>query len=245
MLKSMRILKVFATGVACTVGCASVALPVNVTTYHQSLALPSMPRPLDTMPEQYRDEASGLIEATYDVIRSPEFASNLLETRGFLGLLWLGPGGDKAEQSVVAAAYLGQDANHPLLPAMVEWSGAGGNVKGGTDIINIGRSGQIVLDAQTRERWRSTDVMKKSCAINTLAHEMTHVVALHPGVNNNQMFVDRGRSLIGCLDRPLVSYVVGAVAQCTYIAKQGAGHEPLEACIHKRGTNILNEHACD
>ncbi len=36
-------------------------------------------------------------------------------------------------------------------------------------------------------------------------------------------------------NRPLVLCVVGAVAQCTYLAQQGQSQE-LEACVKQRGT---------
>lgn len=225
--------------------CASVPLPVNVSRYRQSEDMPTMPTPLCSMLQQERDDADGLIKATYEVITSPAFAVNLLATRQFLGQLWLGPGGDRVEQDVVASVFLGQDRNHPLLPATVAWSGPDSNVRGSTNIIASGTKGVIVLDAETRDRWRATSLTKKSCAINTLAHEMTHVVALRPQIDNGQMFVDYGRSWTRYLDRPLASYAVGAVAQCTFIEQRGGPPEDLQECIRKRGVNILEAYACD
>lgn len=66
--------------------------------------------------------------------------------------------------------------------------------------------------------WRSTNAVTRSCAINTLAHEMTHNMTRDP----NQFrwaFTDTG--LGGSVTGEKGSYTMGALAQCTYLQSIG------------------------
>ena len=66
--------------------------------------------------------------------------------------------------------------------------------------------------------WRSTNAVTRSCAINTLAHEMTHNMTRDP----NQFrwaFTDTG--LGGSVSGEKGSYTMGALAQCAYLQSIG------------------------
>lgn len=66
--------------------------------------------------------------------------------------------------------------------------------------------------------WRSANAVTRSCAINTLTHEMTHNMTRDP----NQFrwaFTDTG--LGGGVTGEKGSYTMGALAQCTYLQSIG------------------------
>ena len=67
--------------------------------------------------------------------------------------------------------------------------------------------------------WRRRPSISKACAINTLAHELTHTIVADPAHDNSrQLYTDDGyRSLTGPVR--LVSYTLGSLAQCTYMQK--------------------------
>jgi hypothetical protein len=66
-------------------------------------------------------------------------------------------------------------------------------------------------------RFRSTDPVERSCAINTMAHEMSHTIVNHP--TWSQYVLEDGTGVGGAT--PIASYVIGTVAQCTYLESLG------------------------
>ena len=101
----------------------------------------------------------------------------------------------------------------------------------------------ITLFTATLERFDDDGREATACVINTLVHEWTHTVRDGDGF----AFVDTGR---GWSPRPLVSYTVGSVAQCVYLATRyredlgGAEAFDLPACIEAAGTVTFTA-ACD
>jgi hypothetical protein len=70
------------------------------------------------------------------------------------------------------------------------------------------------------------------CAINTLAHEWTHSI-VEPDTGAKQVFTDAGYQHH---EEPIVSYTVGAVAQCVYLRRW----RPLldiDTCVRTVGTH--------
>lgn len=103
----------------------------------------------------------------------------------------------------------------------------------------------MALGRQHFVRYRSTNVVERSCAINTLAHEMTHIVTDHAQWAQ-AVFEDTGAgSPIGGA-KPIASYLVGSVAQCTYL--QNAGRikkDELRTCVAVFGDSEFNNGRCN
>ena len=76
------------------------------------------------------------------------------------------------------------------------------------------RIGRVHLD-----RFVTGNVLEKSCAINTLAHEISHTLGSSP-TNLQSYFLDipEGKEPEGV---PVASYLVGTIAQCTYLEEKG------------------------
>jgi hypothetical protein len=84
-------------------------------------------------------------------------------------------------------------------------------------------------------RWAGTEpsgLIHRACLINTLAHEWTHAI---PGVDGKERFTDDGHKGSA---HPLVSYTVGAVAQCSFLEEQNGllPAQLFEACVEAVGT---------
>lgn len=92
------------------------------------------------------------------------------------------------------------------------------------------RPDQAALTAHT------ADVSMFACAINAIAHEWTHTVFDAAG---HQRYKDRGHD-----GEKLVSYTVGAVAQCTYLESIGYLPDTFDECVDAVGTSILKRAPC-
>ena len=66
--------------------------------------------------------------------------------------------------------------------------------------------------------WRSANAVTRSCAINTLAHEMTHNMTRDP---NRFLWAFTDTGLGGSVTGEKGSYSMGALAQCTYLQSIG------------------------
>lgn len=83
-----------------------------------------------------------------------------------------------------------------------------------------GQRWRMQVSRKTLARWRSSDPVMKSCAVNTVAHEITHTfVAKSRG---GMAFIDGGESARPSRRNGTTgSYVIGQLAQCTWLAEQG------------------------
>lgn len=87
------------------------------------------------------------------------------------------------------------------------------------------RLGRVHLD-----RFVTGDTMEKSCAINTMTHEISHTLSLS-STNLQSYFLDipAGLAPEGV---PSASYLVGTVAQCTFLVDQGRiPQSKFETCV--------------
>ena len=99
---------------------------------------------------------------------------------------------------------------------------------------------RTVLNPCTLERARTPKTAAYACAINTAAHEMTHAVL---GTRIQQLYLDAAHA---DATEPLVSYTVGAIAQCLYLEQQGVLTASMFAsCVNQVGTTSFNPATCE
>lgn len=99
---------------------------------------------------------------------------------------------------------------------------------------------QVSLNTCTRQRAASSDVYTRACAVNTAAHELTHTII----DNGVEVFQDKGH---GGASGRLVSYTVGAIAQCVYLDQHGKLAEQklsVSACVERVGPTFFDPHTC-
>lgn len=95
-------------------------------------------------------------------------------------------------------------------------------------------------------RWKSSNAVEKSCAINTAVHEISHTLSIY---RDTYIYVltdnDRRRQPPQV---PAASYLVGSVAQCTWLQESGriaSTTSALRACVAVFGSRHFNNLRCD
>jgi hypothetical protein len=190
------------------------------------------------------------IDATTAVLRSPEFSANLRSLAGVYQSVFHDGGRNQPRYVTIndlAAMLEGRGAFRyvPVAVALSGGEGFFGGLTGWTGFTEADKSqsGSMTLYRGDLRRWRSNDRVEQSCAINTLAHEITHTIA-----SDARLYIQavtdfhRFDAVAG---RPAASYLVGTVAQCTWLQQQGrvtpAG---LRQCVTVFGTRHFNSGRC-
>lgn len=200
--------------------------------------------------------AAQLLTEAYAVLRSPEFEANLRGLAPRYPSLYAARG--KAEISLSRAAdivaarplgvryappevYLvgGHDARDPTREHASAGEGA-----------DYGAFSGMMLGRAVLDQYASDDVVARSCAINVAAHEYAHTISTTPFFYT-YAFTDTRGDEPRIPDRPpgaqspVGSYLVGAVAQCTWLQKVGRiGRSGLTACIDTFGVRAFNWARC-
>ncbi|MFO0555412.1 MAG: hypothetical protein U0271_43950 [Polyangiaceae bacterium] len=86
-----------------------------------------------------------------------------------------------------------------------------------------------------------TQVESFACAINTIAHEWAHTI---PDPSDAGVWLYQDDDHEGS-DEALVSYAIGAIAQCVYLDMQGYRvEEQFDECMRRVGTTTFNSTTC-
>jgi hypothetical protein len=83
-----------------------------------------------------------------------------------------------------------------------------------------------------------------ACAVNTIVHEWTHTVATDPK-SVAQAYIDDNHKSSGA---PLVSYTLGAIAQCAYLEdhyKRPLDDRSFAECVRTIGTTVFVYDTCE
>lgn len=113
-----------------------------------------------------------------------------------------------------------------------------------------GRYSDILLGRFVMTHWRAGDRVRRSCAINVAAHEYAHTISITPFVyepaftdtrlGEHQIAHRKDRST------PVASYLIGAVAQCTWLQAKGRiARADVPACVAAFGVASGNDERCD
>jgi hypothetical protein len=112
-----------------------------------------------------------------------------------------------------------------------------------------GRYSDIELVRPLLDAWASTDPVMRSCAINVAAHEYAHTLSTTPFVYRTA-FTDTSLGEVRITSRrdrstPVASYLLGTLAQCTWLQKQGRiEREDVPACVEVFGVASGNPQRC-
>lgn len=191
-----------------------------------------------------------LHEEVDQLVHSPEFVAALRD----LEAVAAAPSQELLSGTRLAARYLHEDPGVESLAICYRFLAGGRTETAKTNVVpnrkgcGAGKAGaaDITLREATFQRARSEKLEEHACAVNTLAHEWMHAVTTPSGQVESghlQLYNDGDHSN---QPDPIASYVVGAVAQCTYLAnaKGGFDHFNVSACIEAAGTNTFFEAPC-
>lgn len=199
--------------------------------------------------------AANLLTEAYSALRSPEFQANLLALAGRYPAVYLDNRHQAGTVDDVAGFVAGQAAGSRYVPVDVFL--VGGDRDGAAHYLAVtrensageGRYSDIALGGFVLANYRSPDVVQRSCAINVAAHEYSHTISRTPLVYR-PAFTDTttGQTEIaGRRDRttPVASYLVGTVAQCTWLQLQGRiARSEVPACVTVFGVASGNDQRC-
>lgn len=208
-----------------------------------------------TETEDERRLVSELASETHSVLRSPEFRRNLaaLEKRHPTVFVRRGQRDQPLPQVIEGVTGGWGTSRYPPVrivlvglddPDAEDYQRAGT----GTPPLGVG-SVPIRLGRGIVADYRNADLVTRSCAVNTLAHELTHAVSSTP-VIFTRAFEDTRRGdeeVIGRRDpdSALASYLVGSVAQCTWLESKGRIQRwAVPDCVDVFGYRAFNWKRC-
>jgi hypothetical protein len=196
-----------------------------------------------------------LLAEAYGVLRSPRFRANLLTLKDRYPAIYARKSDQAADLGRVARIVAleqpgarfapvhavlvgGGDANDPMRELAMAGEGPG-----------LGRYAGMEMGRAILDQYRSGDIVERSCAVNVAAHEYSHTITTTlMGFGN--AFTDTRAGEPRIAERrdpssPVASYLIGAVAQCTWLQMKGRiGPSALPACVETFGVRGFNWGRC-
>lgn len=196
----------------------------------------------DVQPED-RQAVQELVDATLQVITSDDFRDNLVRLDGATSRLWLSPYGETMSLDDVARIYRGEHQSVRPVPTRVQVNHGNSTPSQGFYYQPEFHS-RITLTSDVLTRWRSDSMEQKACAVNTLAHEISHTFSSST-TQGEWVIADAGKGRWpSFLYGALASYTIGSVAQCTMLLAHEPQYEGLGACLLRWGMNRFNSLEC-
>jgi hypothetical protein len=189
-------------------------------------------KPLDARQEssnpfERRQNLTALLAAAEDVLNSPEFQNHLAAV-------------DELATGYEGASASGRKVLEQLLNTRLPLSYS--RDKKGHETADTSfhmRCGSTALQQAVVDEWIDGGTVQatltRSCAINTIVHEWTHIL---PAADGSQWIVDNNHTRS---HRPMASYAVGAVAQCASLERaKEIVEDDFWPCVDYVGTNVFN-----
>ncbi|HEY8614906.1 hypothetical protein [Phenylobacterium sp.] len=214
-------------------------------------------------------QLQALLSETVAVLNSAEFHANLKSLKTTYPDVFLNAGHwnnptpantvnvsvDELSDVVAGKAPKYRYVRAPVALASSETNGDFTPIAGWTGSVTA-QDTSLTLGREQFRRWRSADPVERSCAVNTVAHEISHLVADHAKSPTQfwQAVIDsKAKTLTttapgGAAINPpnaVASYLIGTVAQCTWLQRQG--YTPtvdLKACVQAFGHRGFNKLRC-
>lgn len=205
---------------------------------------------LDSGSGAEREAAGRLLQEGYAVLRSSAFRENLEALQDRYPIIYARRSAQALDPRAVAGIIALEPPGSRFAPAqamIVDDNGAalGAAGEGGT----TGRYSDLLITRGVLRAFQSGDPVTRSCAINVAAHEYAHTISLTP-MGYRVAFTDTGESEARIPDRrhlgtPVASYLIGSVAQCTWLERQGRiDRADLPACVETFGVAAFNWKRC-
>lgn len=205
---------------------------------------------LDSGSEAERKAAGRLLQEGYAILRSSAFRTNLEALQARYHAIYARPTAQEVDPKGIAAIIALEPLGSRFAPAQAMIVDDGGDAlgaagEGGT----TGRYSDVLITRSVLKAFGSTDPVTRSCAVNVAAHEYAHTISLTP-MGYRVAFADTNEVERQIPDRrnpgtPIASYLIGAVAQCTWLEKQGRiAQGDMGACVEVFGTAGFNWDRC-
>lgn len=208
---------------------------------------------LGSTSDDERSDLLALVAEAERVLASQVFADGITSFSDVFSEFYIRQNLKSLPVSLVPAVVRGEADGYRRIPAMVKLRGNFSRCK--TSLCqneyvatgSVGPTGyeedlEINLGRHHLARWRSGNIVEKSCAVNTLVHEISHTVSVRDD-NFTYAVIDDGKRHDKTL--PLASYMTGSVAQCVWLQEMGrVPSDGLAACVKVFGTHNFNGNRC-
>jgi len=126
----------------------------------------------------------------------------------------------------------------------------------GSWYAGAGKFGQLGIGAQINfgprifGQFESRDPVERSCAVNTMAHELSHTLSRYPIIFVPLLTDTRGSEVstgrpMSRASVPIATYLIGSTAQCTYLARNGRiAPSRVQSCVEVFGVAAFNDMRC-
>lgn len=176
-----------------------------------------------SVPEADREALAQLLAASTAVLASPALASGAQSLEARYPAIFLNDSfGYKAPSAVVGML---QKPAQGMAFRQTPVRFGDGAITGSRN-----REWRMEIPRRALAQWQSRDPVVRSCAINTVAHEVTHTFLEASG---SMVFIDGGFEGYSSRRKGTTgSYVIGQLAQCTWLAGQGRiAASEIAACV--------------
>lgn len=193
---------------------------------------------------------TSLVGDAFGVLRSSEFHDNLLALQGRYPSVYARDSEQSATIPRIASIVALEPWGSRFAPASVALvEGESGGLGAAGEGTASGRYSDILIERIVLAAWSRPDVVTRSCAINVAAHEYAHTIVLTPmGFGNAFSDTRAGEDAIPnrqATGTPVASYLIGSVAQCTWLQQQGRiTRSDVPACVQVFGTAAFNWSRC-
>lgn len=196
------------------------------------------------------EAADRLLAEAYGVLRSPAFRANLEALQARYPAVYARPAEQAIDPREIARTLALERLGARYAPAQVTIVDDAGPALAAAGEGGVhGRYSDMMITRGVLQAFASTDPVIRSCAVNVAAHEYAHTLSLTP-VGYRVAFADTTVRQRRIADReapstPVASYLIGAVAQCTWLQREGRiGQADIRACIEVFGVQAFNWARC-
>lgn len=200
-----------------------------------------------TLPADLQADLLAAARTAYGLMQTPQFERALRAAAG-QGPVYIARDRPRGDVDEVLARLRGEGRYLPLRLVLMSDSQVrfARHYAAGGGIGYFTQAGEIHIPPAVAAQWRAGDLVERSCAINTLAHEIAHTVSISPLVFT-PAFTDTNAARPAIAGRtpgesPIASYLIGSAAQCAWLAREGRIAETeLAACVEVFGTAGFND----
>jgi hypothetical protein len=197
----------------------------------------------------------GLLDAAYATLRSDLFRSNMASLAAEHPTIFLRVAGEGTAEAAAANGSVADlvdmvQAKPPFryVRAAVALVGDPNFFFALSGVTGDDAHASFTLGRGNLGRWLSASQVNRSCAINTAAHELSHLISSDATRFriDTQPIRDSGAATNSGRGDAIASYFVGTVAQCTWLQQQNyAPAVNLKACVRVFGHRGFNQVRCD
>ncbi|MBB6425629.1 hypothetical protein [Sphingopyxis sp. JAI128] len=174
-----------------------------------------------------RKDMDALVRAAITEMTSDAFRDNARQLPAKYSKIWLtGALGYDSGERVAAIVSPGEASMSYVEALVIPW-------RSGWASTRMERDGKlrIRLRRSLLDRWRSANPVVKACAINTMAHEISHTISRDPH-RYLPAFTDTGDANADARNGVVASYFVGDLALCTALVRSGRiGPQDVAQCV--------------